>query len=155
MPKVKMVNFKVLISSVRAPVQTSQFLVGSIYRHLSSNWVNFIEAFSDSLAPLFASNIKLFVRGNLNIDISQTNETSAASNYLNMIESHGLLPLITKPTRVNETISTILNYILTNDVHHCILPGIIEYGLSDHYPILCTVFDPSSFQVLYKSLRKS
>ena len=39
-------------------------------------------------------------------------------------------------------VSTIAS--LTNDVHHCILPGIIQYDLSDHYPVFCTVFDPSS-----------
>ena len=52
-----------------------------------------------------------------------------------MIESYGLLPLITKLTRVTETTSTVLDHILTNDVHHCILPGIIQYDLSDYYPI--------------------
>ena len=93
---------------------------------------------------MLTSNVKLFVLGNLNIDISHTNTTSTGSNYLNIIESYGLLPLITKPTRVTETTSTILDHILTYDVHHCILPRIIQYDLSDHYPIFCTVFDPSS-----------
>ena len=63
----------------------SQYLVGSIYRHPSSNCANFIEAFNDSLAQFLTSNIKLFVLGDLNIDISDTNRTSTASNYLNMI----------------------------------------------------------------------
>ena len=93
---------------------------------------------------MLTSNIKLFVLGDLNIDTSDTNRTSTASNYLNMIQSYGLLPLITKPTTVTETTSTILDHILTNDVHHCILPGIIQYDLSDHYPVFCTVFDPST-----------
>ena len=52
--------------------------------------------------------------------------------------------MITKPTRVTETTSTILDHILTNDVHYCILRGIIQYDLSDHYPVFCTVFAPSS-----------
>ena len=120
----------------------SQYLVGSIYRHPLS--ANFKEAFNDLLSQLLTSNIKLFVLGDLNIDISDTNRTSTATNYLNMIQSYGLLPLITKPTRVTETTSTILDHILTNDVHHCILPEIIQYDLSDHYPVFCTVFDPSS-----------
>ena len=61
-----------------------------------------------------------------------------------MIQSYGLLPLITKPTRVTETTSTILDHMLTKDVHHCILPGIIQYDLSGPYPVFCTIFDPSS-----------
>ena len=94
---------------------------------------------------MLTSDIKLFVLGDLNIDISDTNGTPTVSNYLNMIQSYGLLPLITKPIRVfTETSSTIVNHILTNDVHHCILPGIIQYDLSDYYSIFCTAFDPSS-----------
>ena len=46
-----------------------------------------MEPFNDSLAQLLTSNIKLFVLGNLNIDILHTNRTSTARNYLNMIES--------------------------------------------------------------------
>ena len=52
--------------------------------------------------------------------------------------------MITKPTRVTETTSTIVDYILTNDVHHSILLGIIQYDLSNHYSIFCNVFDFSS-----------
>ena len=82
-----MVNFKVLISSVKAPVQTSQFLIGSLYRLISSTCANFIEAFNHSVAQLLTSN-RLFLRGDLDIDILHTNGTSTASNYLNMIESY-------------------------------------------------------------------
>ena len=103
-----------------------------------------MEAFNHSLAQLLTSNIKLCLLDDLNIEISHINRTSTASNYLNMIESYGRLPLITKPTRVTEATSTILDHILTNDVHHCIFPGIIQHDLSNHYPIFCTVFDPSS-----------
>ena len=52
--------------------------------------------------------------------------------------------MITKPTRVTETTSTILDHILTNDVHHCILPGIMQHDLNDYYSVFCTVLDPSS-----------
>ena len=104
----------------------SQYLVEFVYRHPSSYCANFIEDFNDSLAQLLTSNIKLFVLGDLNIDISHSNRTSTASNYFNMIKSYGLLPLITKPTRVTETTNTQLEHILTNGVHHFILPGIIQ-----------------------------
>ena len=96
-----------------------------MHRHPLSNCVDFIKAFNDSLAQLLTSIIKLFVRGDLNVDISHTNRTSTSSKYLDMIQSYGLVPLITKPTRVTETISAILDHTLTNDVHHCILPRII------------------------------
>ena len=51
--------------------------------------------------------------------------------------------MIIKPTRVTETTSIMLDHILSIDVCHCFLPGIIQYDLSNHCPIFGTVFDPS------------
>ena len=50
----------------------------------------------------------------------------------------GILPLITKPTRVSDSSATIIDHILTNDLEHSSILGIVETNeISDHYPILC------------------
>ena len=55
-----------------------------------------------------------------------------------MLLSCGVLPLITKPTRVLDNSATIIDHILTNDYEHFIIPGIVETNeISDHFPILC------------------
>ena len=52
----------------------------------------------------------------------------------------GILPLITKPTRVSDSSATIIDHILTNDLEHSSILGIVEKTeISDHYPILCQV----------------
>ena len=57
-----------------------------------------------------------------------------------MLLSCGVLPLITKPTRVSDSSATIIDHILTNDYEQSIIPAIVETNeISDHYPILCQV----------------
>ena len=45
----------------------------------------------------------------------------------------GFFPVITKPTRVAETSSTIIDHIITNDLARRLFPMIIRTDLTDHY----------------------
>jgi len=45
--------------------------------------------------------------------------------------------IITKPTRVTDSSSTIIDHILTNNAIHTIIPGVIRTDLSDHYSTFC------------------
>ena len=75
-----------------------------------------------------------------NINTSTIERTPVAKRFLNMLLSCGVLPLITKPTRVSDNSATIIDHVLTNDYDHFITPGIVETNeISDHYPILCQV----------------
>ena len=60
--------------------------------------------------------------------------------YLNMSISYGAFPLITKPTKVIENSSSIIDHIISNDIKHPILHGIFETcNVCDHYPIFCKI----------------
>ena len=43
---------------------------------------------------------------------------NSANLYINSILSHGAIPLITKPTRISNNSSTIIDHIITNDSMH-------------------------------------
>ena len=52
------------------------------------------------------------------------------------------MPIITIPTRVTDTSSTVIDHGITNDTSHCIRPGVIQTAnISDHYPIFCEVLE--------------
>ena len=55
------------------------------------------------------------------------------------------MPIITIPTRVTETSTTIIDHVITNDSLHKIKPGVIRYDdkVSDHYVIYCNVTNNS------------
>ena len=57
-----------------------------------------------------------------------------------MLLSHGVLPLITLPTRVTDVSATIIDHVLTNDIKHSLEPGEIQTQvISDHYPLYCQI----------------
>ena len=118
-------------------VQLSQCKItfGVIYRHPKSDY----KLFNNSLEQNFALLQKntFYIVGDMNIDISSNSELSNSSrNYLNMLSSPAIFPIITKQTRVTDT-STTIDHILTNDCKHSVFPGIITTDLSDHFPVFC------------------
>ena len=72
----------------------------------------------------------------------QENRSKCANDYINLIIRNDAAPIITIPTRVTATSSTLLDHIITNDMNQVISPAMIETDMSDHYPILCTVNKP-------------
>ena len=86
------------------------------------------------------------VLGDMNFDISANKRTLATSIYIDHLTSCGSVPIITKPTRVTDKISTTIDHIITNDAAHVIQPGVIrcDKKLSDHYVIFCSVLGYNS-----------
>ena len=120
-------------------LQTSckKIVMAAIYRHPSSDPQLFIQELDDKLLELNLSNSNLFLRGDFNINISPTNRSTDAQNYLDMLLSNANCPLITKPTRVTASSSTIIDHIITNCYSYPFYPGIIECNFTDHYPVFC------------------
>ena len=53
--------------------------------------------------------------------------------------SHSAIPLITKPTRISNNSSTIIDHIITNDSKHELQSFIVKSDLTDHYLIFCVI----------------
>ena len=72
--------------------------------------------------------------GDLNINISANTKTGGSETYLDHLISSGSIPIITLPTRVTDTSSTLIDHIITNDTTHKIKPNVIrcDNKLSDH-----------------------
>ena len=74
--------------------------------------------------------------GDYNINLLQHETHSSADRFLNIMISHGLLPSITKASRVtNETASLIDNIFTNVDTSHC-KSALLYSDISDHYPVL-------------------
>ena len=62
---------------------------------------------------------------------------NSANLYINLILSHGAIPLITNPKRISNNASTIIDHIITNDLKHELQSFIVKSDLTDRYPIFC------------------
>ena len=75
-----------------------------------------------------------------------------------MLSSMAIFPIITKPTRVTTTSSTIIDHIFTNCTSHRIIPGVMETdSLADHYPVFCIIrnslVEKSTSKYYYRSMK--
>ena len=78
--------------------------------------------------------------GDYNINLLNVESHSLTADFNDLMYSHGLIPLITRPTRVTENSATLIDNIFTNKILNTqeeSVQGILVTDISDHYPIFC------------------
>ena len=121
----------------------SEFIVSVIYRHPVQTTVNnFLQSFSTCETHLSKSKANFYILGDFNINLHHANRSHSATEYINTIISNRAVPLITKPTTVTDTSSTIIDHIITNNFKSNLYPAVIKVDITDHYPILCIIEKP-------------
>ena len=71
----------------------------------------------------------------MNINTSKNSSSKYKQDYLNVLSSNCSTNIIDKPTRVTPTSATVLDHILTNENKHQVIPFVIDYDITDHYPV--------------------
>ena len=118
----------------------SPFLISCIYRPPSSN-VEYYNGILDMIEKASFEDKHIFILGDLNYDY--TINESLCNNPLHYIENlYGLSQLITKPTRVTNKSSTLIDVILSSkpEYHHC--TDVFRFSLSDHFMIYTCIDAP-------------
>jgi len=79
----------------------------------------------------------IYLLGDLNYDINpETDISKQSQDFIEMLTSYGIKPLIYSPTRVTPSSETIIDNIFTNQYDRKITSGTISFDLeSDHLPI--------------------
>ena len=73
--------------------------------------------------------------GDFNISILNSQSHQPSNEFINLMVSNSLYPLISKPTRLTSATATLIDNIFTNNLEHCMNSGIFYSDLSDHLPI--------------------
>ena len=71
--------------------------------------------------------------GDLNLDLKQFNAHHHTNTFIDKLANWGLIPLITKPTRIQNNSATILD-IQFSSFNNFLSSSIINLDLSDHLP---------------------
>ena len=77
--------------------------------------------------------------GDININLMQQTAIPQVRNYVNAYKSYNCLQLITKPTRITPSSSTLIVHIYTTLPLYKVTPGILINDLSDHLPIFVSI----------------
>ena len=86
---------------------------------------------------------QIIITGDTNLDLLKFETHNKTSEYLDLLTAHGLLPNITKPTRIKHTSATLIDHIFSpiSDAYSGILLSELSgsHGYTDHYPVFCMI----------------
>ena len=107
------------------------FLVATWYRPPNSS-VDKFDYFETFIDMLDAENAEYYSLGDLNCDLGSTALESSSRSLIGITELYGLHQLISEPTRITETSSTMIDLIFTNTPDKIVCSGVSHVGISDH-----------------------
>jgi len=114
-------------------------VIGCIYRHPKGNRELFHDNLKTQLEELNSKGQEILVLGDINENFMCYNDDKQTSEYLDMILGLGLMPIITKATRITDHTSSLIDHIYTNTPEKVIKSGICLADISDHLPVFCTM----------------
>ena len=97
------------------------------------NWLNLYDKNSN----------EIIITGDMNLDLLKYQSHTPTSTYLDMLMSHYLTPIITRPTRIKHASATLIDHIFSKLT--IIKAGILtseiagSHGFTDHYPVFCII----------------
>ena len=109
-------------------------IIGTIYKPPHANHIEFINYIQQILANPVIKNKQCFFMGDFNINLLNINSNGSIQQFFDTLATESFLPLITKPTRISDISSTLIDNIFTN-VQPPPKSAIIVTDISDHFPI--------------------
>ena len=123
--------------------QNKFIIVGNIYRPNTAPRADvkrFIEILNGILITIHSDpelkhcqSIELL--GDTNLDLLKYNIHCDTSCYIDTLLNHGMLPLITLPTRISNNSASLIDHISTNSRDDKFESGILISDISDHLPV--------------------
>ena len=116
-----------------APLKNS--LIGVLYRPPGQNTILDLANHLDILlSKLNEENKNITLTGDTNVNLLKCTEHQPSSYYFDILLSHGLIPMITVPTRVTHSSATLIDHIFVNEAQAGISQaGTIRTSMTDHY----------------------
>ena len=86
-------------------------VIGAIYRPPTGNPEEFLDKFNELLSGVTRANKHCYVTGDFNLDLMKHETHSITAQFLEALYSSGLIPMITKPTRITAHSATLIDNI--------------------------------------------
>ena len=120
----------------------TKIILGSVYRPPNTDVKEFISATQDIIETCNKQGKKLVLGLDHNLDFLKEVQHSLTHTFLETIYDGGLVPMITKPTRITTTTATLIDNILVDQqLQSCASSGILIDTISDHLPCYTILSD--------------
>jgi len=110
-----------------------KIIIGTIYRAPNADHTIFNDQLKNII--MLQKNKTFYLCGDFNIDLLKIANNNYVSNFLDLMYSNGLYPLINKPTRITAHSKSIIDNIYTSELVVNNTSGLIINDISDHLPV--------------------
>ena len=127
-----------------------KYRVSNVYRlptGVADNLTDFINTFHLWTNDIFNKSKKSYICSDFNIHLLQIQTNDRYSQFYDNMISVSFIPNITLPTRISETVATLIDNIFTNHIEKSHISGVVSTHFSDHqmiFTILKTNFRDSN-----------
>ena len=122
---------------VEIELNGKQMVVGELYRIPGSELNSFFVNYDSLLKTLNNENKMVIIGTDQNLDFLKVDTHKNTAKFLNMNLDSGLVPMITRPTRITHSSCTLIDNIYTN-IKLTVKPFVLISDISDHLP--CCLF---------------
>ena len=120
----------------------SNLIIGSLYRPPNTDVTNFMDKVRDIIITAQTEKKQIILGLDHNLDLLKEARHSPTHKFLEMIYDNGLIPTITRPTRITTSTATLIDNIIMNyDIGIKSRSGILEDNTSDHLPCFAVIPD--------------
>ena len=113
----------------------SNIIIGSLYRAPNSSHEEFLEEMEAAICKLNQEQKMAFIGGDFNINFFDHGKNQACDKFLDILLTSGLMPTISRTTRLSVDCESLIDNILTNCDLKIQSGVLVEDGISDHFPI--------------------
>ena len=115
-----------------------KIIIGCIYKHPTCNLEQFRNQLNDIIKIINPNRHEIYIFGDMNINFLKFNEHAQTEEFLDMLYTNNILPIITKPTRLTDHTATLIDHVYTNCLKN-FTAGILTVDITDHLPVFCIV----------------
>ena len=114
--------------------ENSKVLIIAVYRPPKADINQFLDKFINLINDSALKYDEIILTGDFNVNLYNYETDNNASNFINTLASHSLIPIITKPTRVTDNSASIIDNIFLSNPSN-FTSGVIVADISDHFPV--------------------
>ena len=120
---------------IEADIDSLKRIIGIVYRPPNSNMVEFTYLLNNILEKIRVNNKPCWIMGDFNIDLMKNDLHKPTTDFINMMFTNALIPLINKPTRITTHSATIIDNIFSNRLESDgkTMQGNLTTDVSDHF----------------------
>ena len=130
-------EFESIAVEITDKLQKQNTVVAEVYRIPNTNESLSIQRYEEMVANICGNTNQVILGSDMNFDYTKVGEHKNTSDLLNVFFSQGLLPTVSRPTRITHTSATVINNVYMKCAgYRNVNSRIIVSDISDHYAIL-------------------